>query len=51
MYSKYKDASIFEDCFCTFREELHTIVKGDNILVDRDFRDVLFSGTKQFNVH
>jgi len=35
------DATILQDCFSRYSDEMNTIHEGDIILVNRDFRDVV----------
>jgi len=37
----HNDATVLQDCFSRYLDEMNTIHEGDIVLVDRGFRDVM----------
>jgi len=47
----HNDATILQDCFSRYLDKANTIYKGDIVLVDSDFRDVVNFSTIDKKLH
>jgi len=47
----HNDATILQDCFSRYSDEMNTIHKGEIVLVDRSFRDVVKFLTTNKKLH
>jgi len=45
------NATILQNCFSRYSDEMNTIHEGDIVLIDRDFRDVVNSLTTNKKLH